>query len=106
MLGSGLSCARGLQCELSAGADPNDPAGGTSSSASHIPAAGQPCEGAQPCAYGVCAPDGTRSPGQAEATASGTCPSPISDGQACDANNQRALRAPCNYFSECIAGTC
>ena len=38
--------------------------------------------------------------------ASGTCPFPIPDGQACEADGQRAARAPCNYFSECIAGTC
>ena len=89
---SGLACARGLRCDLPAGANPNDPAGRTCSSAPNIPAAGQPCEGAQVCEYGVCA--------------SGKCPFPIPDGQACDANDQRAVRAPCTYFSECIAGTC
>jgi hypothetical protein len=89
---SGQACARGLQCEVPAGADPKSPAGTCSPQDAHIPAAGQPCDGAQPCAYGVCA--------------SGTCPFPIPEGQACDANDQRALRAPCNYFSECIAGIC
>jgi hypothetical protein len=88
---SAAPCARGLQCELLAGADPIDPAG-TCSSASHIPGAGQPCEGAQVCAYGICA--------------SGKCPFPIPDGQACDADDQSAARAPCNYFSQCSAGTC
>jgi hypothetical protein len=88
----GLACARGLQCYLAAGAAPNDPSGGTCSSHDRIPAAGQPCEGAQVCELGVCA--------------SGSCPVPISDGQACDAYDQTAIRAPCNYFSECITGTC
>jgi hypothetical protein len=85
---SGLACARGLQCDLPAGADPMDPTAGTCSSAPHIPAAGQPCDGAQVCEYGICA--------------SGKCPFPIPDGEACGAD----VRAPCNYFSQCIAGTC
>ena len=88
---SGLACARG-QCDLTAGADRNDPLGGTCSLRSRLPAVGQPCEEGVPCEYGVCA--------------SGKCPFPIPDGQACDANYARALRAPCSYFSECIAGAC
>ena len=87
-----LVCARGLQRDLLANSDPNQPAAGTCSKATHIPAAGQPCEGAQVCASGICA--------------SGKCPFPIPDGQACEAEDQRAARAPCNYFSRCIAGTC
>jgi hypothetical protein len=89
----GPACARGLQCHLPPGAAPNDPAGGTCSSHDgQLPVAGQPCDGAQVCEIGVCA--------------SGMCPVPIPDGQACDANDQRSIRAPCNYFSECIAGAC
>jgi hypothetical protein len=89
---SGLACARGLVCDLPAGADPKDPVG-TCSRPAPMPAAGEPCEGAQVCAaYGICN--------------SGKCPFPIPDGQACDPYDQTAIRAPCNYFSECIAGTC